>query len=96
MRRARAAGAVGVAAAGVVVLAGCLRYALSPEDEASARLGAKITKKVMGLDAGEEERRQVLLGEVYRLFECELQRYDAGDGDSGVICRQPPRKDAGK
>lgn len=93
MKPARVAGAAALTA---VLLVACVRYALSPEDEATERLAVKITRKVMRLDAGEDERRQVLLGEVERLLECQLQRYDAGEPDSGVVCRRPLGKDAGK
>lgn len=88
--------ALGIALVALSVTA-CVRYVLSPENVASARLGAKITRKLMGLDAGEEERRQALLGADYCLWDGILWRADAGELDAGIACRPlaEPSKDGG-
>ena len=82
--------------ASAISLSACVRYVLSPEDEASARLGAKITLKVMHLDAGEEKRRQALLAVDYCLWDGELWRQGASEPDSGIVCRRRGGRDAGK
>lgn len=89
---------IGAAVTSAFALLGCVRYVASPEDVASARLGEKITVRVMGLDAGEEERRQALLEADYCLFSGVLWRADAGgETDAGFPCRMPtPGKDSGK
>lgn len=95
MSARRIAGAVAAASLAVA----CVHYVASPQDVASARLGETITLRVMGLDAGEEERRQALLGADFCLFSGILWRADAGEIDGGIVCRMPPElrgKDGGK